>query len=163
MIYAFIALIVALVLGPVLWLKPSPAQARQTRLRLRARALGLEVRLCSLPQTRRSRVRKEPVRQGAVYRLPVHDRAAQVAVSYLVVREAGAADFESEKPTAPPQALAQQLDRVAAIVPADVVGIELAPEGPAFYWSERGDEEVVTLLAAQLTLLRDTQAALRGV
>jgi hypothetical protein len=158
MLYVIAIVVLALILGPVLWMKPSATQALQTRLRLRARALGLDVRLCNLPQSRRARVRLEPPRQGVVYRLPVFDPRSVLALEYRIVREDSAAPWEPEQTIALPPTVQASLDRVAAAMPAAVAAIELAPQGPAVYWQERGDEQTVTALAQQLQSLRDAMA-----
>lgn len=151
-------LVAAMVLGPVLWMKPSAAQQRQTRLRLKARQLGLDVRLCNLPQTRRQRVRREDPVQGVVYRLPVPDRRKVVALEYLTVREAGGSPWEVEGQPAPGPGLQPVLQAVCAALPGDVIGLEVAPQGPACYWRERGDEDTVAQLAAELQRLREAMA-----
>ena len=67
--YIAILLILALVLGPVFWLRPSPMDQRRERQRTRARTVGLQVRVCELPQARRERVRGEYPSVGAAYSL----------------------------------------------------------------------------------------------
>ena len=158
MIYIAIALACLLVIGPVMWMRPSPAQKRQTRLRLRARALGLEVRLTPMPQARRPRVRQEAPLQGVVYRLPVFDRRAVVAVEHRIVREQAAAPWETDSEQPLPTALQIALDKVAGAVPQDVAAIEIMPQGPAVYWLEKGDEETVVELFNHLQSLRAAMA-----
>lgn len=159
MAYVVAIVAVLMVLGSILWLKPSAAQQRQTQLRLLARQLGIDVRLCSLPQCRRARVREERPEQGVVYRLPVFDPAAAGVPQYLLCRENAAAPWsvEMSAPLAP--ALLALVDRVCAELPADAVALELGPGGPAVYWKERGDEDVLRRLYKSLEELR---AALPG-
>lgn len=140
--YLITALALLLVLSPVAWMMPSPQQHRQAKLREYARKLGIDVRIGELPQTRRERVRAQPVEQGAIYRIPVRDGWRQPR-SYMLCRLSAAEPWEAledSPPLAP--ALEAVLQQVAATVPADVVGIELAVTGPAFYWRERGKEQV---------------------
>lgn len=152
--YLIGALVIALVVGPVLWLRPSQGDKRRTGLRLLARRLGLQVRLCNLPQTRRARVRREDTEQGVVYQLPVPDPGKLRPIDYLLVRDA-AGSWENENSEALPPALQAALERAIAALPADAVALELVPQGPAVYWRERGGEATVEALAAQLRALRE--------
>ena len=159
MAYVIAIVAVLMMVGSIMWLKPSKAQQRQTRLRLLARQLGIDVRLCNLPQSRRARVRIERPQQGVVYRLPIYQRREPLAPEYLLCREDSAAAWESESAAALPPPLRALVDQVSAELPADAVAIELGPQGPAVYWRERGDEETLRRLAKSLAELR---AALLG-
>lgn len=150
MAFVLILLAVALVIGPVLWMKPSQGQARQARIRLKARALGLDVRLTELPQTHRAAVRREDVRQGVVYRSVVYDPRTVIALNHRLIRDADQWEAEGDKL---PPALQGVLDQVSANLPASVVAIELGPQGPGVYWREVGDEPEVEQIAAQLKTL----------
>lgn len=162
MAWVIAMLALALVVSPVVWMMPSPAQRRQARLRQRAMQLGLQVRVGELPQTHRQRVRREPARAGVSYRLPVHDQRELFAGEYRLCREraGGAWVAEPERTLAP--VLREALDAAMAAVPADVAAIELTPQGPALYWTERGDEPEVELLAAQLQALARAQLNAAG-
>lgn len=153
MVYLVVLLAMALVLGPVFWLRPSPAQKRQARVRMAARAHGLDVRLTDLPQTHRAAVRREDVNQGVVYRLPVFDPRAVISLKHRCVREPGATAWEDEGDVLP-AALQERLAQMLTQMPDDAVAVELGPQGPAVFWSERGSEEMVVHLAAQLKALR---------
>ena len=150
MAYLLILLAVALVIGPVLWMKPSRGQARQARIRLKARALGLDVRLTELPQTHRAAVRREDVRQGVVYRRVVYDPRTVLELNHRLIRDADTWEAAGEPL---PAALQRVLDQVREQLPADVVAIELGPQGPGIYWREMGDEREVEQIAEQLKVL----------
>lgn len=157
---ALFAIIGALVLvGSVLWLKPSAAQQRQTRLRLLARQLGLDVRLATLPQTRRARVRGEAERQGAVYRLLRFGEKVDTPLTYLVCRADAQSDWEAEAPEALPPAVHAELERVLSQLPSDAVAFEITPVGCGVYWRERGDEEIVRALKRQLEVVQQAVSA----
>lgn len=151
MVYLVVVLVLALVIGPVVWLRPSPAQARQAQLRLRARGLGLEVRIAELPQTRRARVRREDAQQGAAYHLATYGAAALPALSHRSVRDGDAWEESGDEL---PAALRGVLERVRRQLPADVVAVELGAHGPAVFWRERGGEAALAQIAAQLEALR---------
>src|SRR5690606_1602091 len=140
----------AAVMGSVMWLRPSPAQQRQARLRERARQLGLDVRLAPLPQTRRARVRKESADSGVVYRLMRFDLTAMPAQLFVLVREAGAEEWERQSPTELSPAVVAVIEKVLPRLPRDVVAVELTPQGPGFYWREQGDDETVATLRTLL-------------
>lgn len=158
---AYVVAIVAIlmVVGSVLWLKPSPAQRRQAQFRLLARQLGIDVRLTALPQCRRARVREERPEQGVVYRLPIFDPAAADVPHYLLCRETAGAPWSAEIDAALSPALQGLVDRVCAGLPGDAVALELGPAGPAVYWKERGDEDTLRRLYKSL---EDLRSALLG-
>lgn len=153
---AYVVAIVAMlmIVGSVMWLKPSPGQQRQTRLRLLARQLGIDVRLCNLPQCRRARVREERPEQGAVYRLPIFDPATAAVPHYQLCRDSADAAWSAEIDAPLPHDLQALVDRVCATLPADVAALELGPAGPAVYWRERGDEDTLRRVYKSLEDLR---------
>lgn len=155
LIVAIIAVLV--VVGSVLWLKPSAAQLRQTQLRLRARQLGLDVRLSALPQIRRARVRGEPPQQGVVYRLLQFDKRA-APLAYMTCRADARSEWESDGEL--PAPVRAQLDRLLPQLPRDAVAFEITPQGCGVYWRERGDEETVRLLHGLLQGMQQTLAAM---
>jgi hypothetical protein len=154
--YVLAIVVMLVIIGSVLWLKPSAAQQRQARLRLLARELGIDVRLCSLPQCRRARVREERPEQGVVYRLPVFDPAAADVPHYLLCRDNASAPWSAEIAAELSPALQAEVDRACGALPADAVALELSPAGPAVYWQERGDEDVLRRLYKSLEDLRQT-------
>lgn len=153
------ALVIMLVVGPVMWLKPSQGEARQTRLRLLARQLGLQVRLCNLPQVHRAKVRREDADQGVVYSLPMPDPGKLRPVEFCLVRASASEPWEDENHETLPAKLRSALNEVAESVPDDVIALGLTPQGPAVYWRERGDEATVKALAEQLQTLRGAMAS----
>lgn len=142
-----VSIIVALlVIGSVLWLKPSASQQRQTRLRLLARELGLDVRLSALPQVRRSRVRGELPQQGVVYRLLRFGENKTEPLEYLICRANAESEWESESDVVLPAPVRATLDSVLAQLPKDAVAFEITSAGCGVYWRERGDENTLRLL-----------------
>lgn len=152
-----IVLVLVMLAGSIMWLKPSAAQQRQIKLRLLARQVGLDVRLCTLPQTRRARVREEFPEQGVVYRLLRFGDKRSKPFEYLVCRVDAQAAWESATNVELPAALRAQLDNVLAQLPADAVAFEITAQGCGVYWRERGDEDTVRLLQR---LLESMQQAL---
>ena len=152
-------IVVLMVIGSVLWLKPSASQQRQARLRLLARQLGFDVRLSALPQVRRARVRGEPQQQGIVYRLLRFGENNAHALEYLVCRANAESAWESESEVTLAPRVREALDRVLAQLPRDAVAFEITPMGCGVYWRERGDEDTLRLLKQ---LLESMQQVLLG-
>lgn len=153
---AIIAIVLVLVMlaGSVLWLKPSAAQQRQTNLRLLARQLGLDVRLCTLPQTRRARVREELPQQGVVYRLLRFGEKKAKSFEYLLCRVDAQSAWESETEVELPPSVRARLDSVLAQLPEDALAFEITAQGCGVYWRERGDEDTVRLLKGLLETMQ---------
>lgn len=151
-----ISIIVALmVIGSVLWLKPSASQQRQTRLRLLARQLGLDVRLSALPQVRRARVRAELPQQGVVYRLLRFGENKEKPVEYLICRVDAHTPWESESNIELSPPVRAELERVLAQLPNDAVAFEITSAGCGVYWRERGDEEMIHRLKQLLESMQN--------
>lgn len=161
--YLIAALVILLIIGPVMWLKPSPGEARRARLRLLARELGLQVRLCNLPQVRRARVRREDTEQGVMYLLPLPEPGKLRPVDYCLVRAGAGESWENENAEPLPPELQAAVQHTAAALPGDAVALSLTSQGPAVYWRERGDEATVRALAAELGTLRARMAAALAV
>lgn len=150
-------IVVLMLIGSVLWLKPSASQQRQTRLRLLARQLGLDVRLSALPQTRRARVRGELPQQGVVYRLLKFGERKDKPIEYVVCRANSEAEWESESDVELPPTVRAELDRVLSQLPSNALAFEITSAGCGVYWRERGDEETIHLLKR---LLKSVQQSL---
>lgn len=160
--YVVVGLVAAMVVAPVLWIMPTPRQRRQEHMRARARALGIDVRIGELPQTRRARVRKESPRQGAAYRLAnIGSRTA--LRSALVCRDNAASPWQLESGDEPSASLQAPLAAFTAAAPADVLALELNPAAPTAFWRESGDVESVERLFAALVVLRDALQDAAGV
>lgn len=146
--YLLIAIaVLAFMLAPIIWIVPTPSQKRQARLRERARQLGLDVKVTSLPQTRRARARKEPQRQILRYTWPVQKAARQEHWYFWLT------EVEPDDNTAPAD-IAGHLSTDQIQWPKGVVLVEGSPRGISVYWREGGaDVDDVDTLASQLRTL----------
>lgn len=153
--YVAIVLILALVLGPVIWLRPSPMDQRRERQRSRARAMGLQVRVCDLPQARRERVRREQPRVGAAYSLLMDDRNLP-AGCWLRTGDGSWQDGDGD-PVPPLQQ--DWLSAAAADLPVGVVALQRGGRTVTAYWDERGGEGGMDAVAAVLRRLPELPAA----
>ena len=138
MTYLIIFVVLAFVLAPVFWIMPSPGQKRQIQLRERAMALGLQIKICDLPQTRRAQVRKEPAQQGVVYRLHWRHPLSGPALFHLLCQRGATEPLD----TVAGGILQRALDNL----PETVVAIEYTNSGVAVYWREGGGVERVEQL-----------------
>ncbi len=144
MTFIIAAVAILVIIGSVMWLKPSPTQRRQTQMRLLARELGLDVRLSALPQTRRARVRQERPEQGVVYRwLQFGENKNGLTRDYLWCRDDANSAWESESADGLSPSLRVKIEAIFTELPADARAVELAPHGPGIYWMERGGEDAV--------------------
>jgi hypothetical protein len=152
MSYLIIALVVAAVIGPVMWLRPNPREKQLLRLRQAAREAGLHVHLRAIP--------------------PNHGEGDRVVDPSVMayIRPWSERERKSnlpEKMTLPCVEGVWQLYRSKnvlcedhfATMPDSCRLLEVNSEGVIVYWRERGDEARIQALAAamehiSLTLLR---------
>ncbi|WP_145999211.1 hypothetical protein [Oceanicoccus sp. KOV_DT_Chl] len=150
MSYIIIVVVMAVVLSPIFWMMPSPKQKRQMQLRQHAMNLGLQVKICDLPQTERAKVRREPVVQGVIYRLPWRSKQRDV-FQHIVQRS----DLETEPfQKAGSRDWQTLVGATLAALPDTVVAIEYATAGLAIFWREQGDVDFVESLKRQLQQLQ---------
>lgn len=153
MTWFIVFIVVALVLAPVMWMMPSPAQKRQIVLRERARELGLMVHIVDLPQTHREKIRKEPSQKGVSYSVRIARQKGWQRPHWFVWREQ---PTDEPAPTyQPPRAILEQLQSLRDQMPADMVGVESCEMGYSAYWRERGDSATVDAVAAVLHRVRE--------
>lgn len=153
MTWLVVFIVVALILAPVMWMMPSPAQKRQIRLRERARVLGLMVNIVDLPQTHREKIRKVPKQQGVSYSLRIARQKGRQRPNWFVWREEPQGEPDTEDK--PPQAILEQLPLLREQMPADMVGVESNELGYSAYWREYGDSDKVDAIAALLQRVRE--------
>ena len=179
-VIAIIAITIALVVGPLLWLRPTPRDRQLERLRAHARNRGLNVamHLIDDPDPHFSdRVSsggklRHPTLTVAHYQLPLHLPStlhARQAPAWEVVRvrENDRDQIEAElsaglrpgwrfsKPGLPLiEKVVGRLSELLARAPRGTVKIEGSAEGCGLYWLERGDVGEVDRIAELLEALR---------
>ena len=154
MSYLIIVIVVMLVLSPVFWIMPSPAQKRQMQLRQQAMTLGFMVKITDLPQSHRAKVRKEKVEQGVAYRLPWEvKRKHPQGGEYLLMRDTAETPSGLDNSNFSRQMHLLMQDTLLQL-PNSVVALEYAAPGLALYWREHGDVELISSLYQQLIELR---------
>jgi len=153
-----IALIVAvaLVLGPIMMMRPNPAQKRLEAMRLLARAEGVQYSIRNLPRQADEADKPAPV---AVYFLPPTNAHSP---SWMLMRTRYQHDIhflgwwawrnEGRPNNAEQAVLREQLDTL----PESVRAVSAGTEGISVYWDETGGEAVLKQI---LNLLKTLQAA----
>ncbi len=151
-----IALSVAMVVGPVLWIRPSPRQKQQARIRARAAALGLQVRLYPKSSVTGDSKDREMVMH---YQLPRPQVLDESELGEWVLRRRNFAhemhfaeswDWQG-KPA--PARWHDALRGLLTQLPEDVFSIVGSPQGVAVVWNERGTDERVDQIAEALKTL----------
>ena len=136
--------ILALILSPLVWLRPSRNQSGRMAMRMEARRIGLAMQL--MPQQWPHWLPKEPPDPCAQYHRP-RRAGASSAWSYWQTEPGVWLNQWREPCTAP------ELSSHFATLPADVYKIEAGPQLIALYWGEKGDEKVLQDIAAVLKAL----------
>ena len=153
--YLIIAAVVLMVIAPIFWFMPSPEIKRQMTMRDRAMQLGLQVKICDLPQTYRARVRQEHVEKGVVYRLHwVKPLQPRDQFCQILLRE-------DDSVSVPKSAVDDLMTASLSAMPAAVMALEYATAGVAVYWRERGSVAEVEAIAQGLERLQTGILAVR--
>lgn len=144
--------VLGFMLAPLIWIIPTPRQARQAKLREHARKLGLQVQVLALPQTRRQKVRREKEYNGVCYALNLGLRKPRPAWRYWFAAE-HAADDDA---VALPETVQVAIDRQRKQWPGDALVLEFNGQSLRLYWFERGLEfSTVEQLAGALKQLAE--------
>lgn len=175
-----IAVTIALVIGPLLWLRPTPRDRQLQRLRGQARSRGLNVSIREIPdpdprpQDRVSSGGKllQPSLNVALYQLPLRlpgNVEARHAPDWEVIRlqrdvrsevedevSAGLlAGWRFSRPGLPlVESVVGRLSQALAMAPRGTAKVEGNAAAVGVYWHERGAESEVDTIAALLESLR---------
>ncbi|WP_455912820.1 hypothetical protein [Pseudomonas syringae] len=136
--------IIAVVLSPMVWLRPSRSQSGRMAMRMQARRMGLAMQL--IPQEWPHWLPTEPPSPCPQYHRPRTARAPDVWVYWQM--EPGVWLNQWREPCKDPRLLEQ-----FKTLPADVYKVEAGKQLIALYWAERGEPEVLQHIAAVLKAL----------
>ncbi|MFA5630766.1 MAG: hypothetical protein WC997_04565 [Porticoccaceae bacterium] len=153
--YLLIALVVALVVSPLFWLKSSPGQARAAAFRQRASRLGLRVRLVPAPDAAEDD--KRPSATLYLWPLPPQDteRLAAALGQWTLLRGTRNGRlspwpewrwFRSDAPGA----VLPHLETLLPALPANVYALKADHAGVGAYLRESGDISALDVLARAL-------------
>lgn len=153
-----VALVVASLIGSIMWVMPSPRQRYQAHLRLKARKLGIQVQLARV-ELPRARGETEPeVRTIPAYRIPRTNLERNERDSWTPWEVLRVDTLDNEgliegwswskgQGVLSPVAV-ERINAVLSQLSDDVLGIESTPLSLTLYWDERGDESRLDDLCA---------------
>ncbi len=160
MTYLLIALVLAIILSPLLSLRPSPRQKLVASLRQCASRNGLQVRLSRQPGARDDDNRLECV----CYRLPwpkdSEPSSLRRAEQWLLVRSEHRGDPSAWQgwrwlTLQPAAEIVQGVDGLVSRLIEDVVGLEANRDGLSIYWQEHGSTTDVEHFVHGLNALQE--------
>jgi hypothetical protein len=111
--------------------------------------MGMQVKICDLPQTHREKVRGEKPELGIVYRL-FYNAGGAPGDTFEYVRLRNHQQGEPSEYESLMQILAQSLP----FLPDDVVALGYTNTGLAVYWREKGGPEQVDVIYQELSKLK---------
>lgn len=153
MSYLIIALVVAVVIGPVLWLKPSPREKQLQRLRKCAHSEGLRVHLRAVPPNHGDGPRVvEPAIMAYIRPWSEQERKSVLPATFTMPFVQGEWQAYRSKGLVGDDLLRELPDSCRLL--------EVSAEGLLVYWRERGDE--LKVLQLRKTMEGICQALLRG-
>lgn len=155
-----ILIVIALIVGPVRMMQPSPAQKQRENLRLAARARGVHFAMRNLPQQA-----DEQSAPGLipVYFLPPTKNLTEKG--WMLLRANYAHDIHFlgawawRTDTRPSQAELDLLSARLPSMPESVRALSAGSEGICVFWPEVGGEAALTQI---IQLLEDLKAAAEG-
>jgi len=133
--------ILALILSPLAWLRPSRKQSEQMSLRLAGRRIGLAMQLA--PQQWPHWLEQQPPSPCPQYHRP-RRKGRDDCWAYWQVSP-GVWWNKWREPCEDPR-----LAKALAVLPSNVYMIEATTQMVALYWGERGDESVLQNIARTL-------------
>jgi hypothetical protein len=136
--------ILAVILSPMVWLRPSRSQSGRMAMRMEARRIGLAMQL--VPQEWPHWLPLEPPNPCAQYHRP---RRAGQAPCWCYWQTEPGVWLNQWREVCTDAPLLKHL----ATLPANVYKIEAGPQLIALYWGEKGDEKVLQDIAAVLKAL----------
>jgi hypothetical protein len=139
-----VVFILAAVLSPLVWLRPSRQQSGRMALRMEARRMGLAMQL--MPQEWPHWLPKEPPSPCAQYHRP--RRSAQPDSWVYFQTAPGVWLNQWREPCEDVRLMAQ-----FQTLPPDTYKVEAGKQLIALYWGERGEEQVLQRITAVLKAL----------
>ncbi|WP_296181753.1 hypothetical protein [Pseudomonas sp. UBA1879] len=136
--------IIAVVLSPLVWLRPSRSQSGRMAMRMEARRMGMAMQL--IPQEWPHWLLVEPPSPCAQYHRPRVSRQPDTWTYWQTAP--GEWVNQWREPCEDPRLLPH-----FRTLPADVYKVEAGTQLIALYWGERGEAEVLQRIAAVLKAL----------
>lgn len=136
--------ILAAVLSPLVWLRPSRQQSGRMALRMEARRMGLAMQL--MPQDWPHWLPKEPPSPCAQYHRP---RRSSKPDSWVYFQTEPGVWLNQWREPCEDARLMEQFQTL----PADTYKVEAGKQLIALYWGEKGEEQVLQRITAVLKAL----------
>jgi hypothetical protein len=136
--------ILAVILSPLVWLRPSRQQSGRMALRMEARRMGLAMQL--MPQDWPHWLPKEPPSPCAQYHRPRRSRKLDSWVYFQT--EPGVWLNQWREPCEDARVMGQ-----LGTLPADIYKVEAGTQLIAMYWGEKGEAEVLQRISSALKAL----------
>ncbi|HSC67975.1 MAG TPA: hypothetical protein VLC79_09805 [Cellvibrio sp.] len=157
-IWFFIILLIAMamVIGPISMLRPSPAQKRKEKLRLYASEHGLRFSMRRLPKLNTDIEEPAP---APVYYLPSQSKISAVS-EWMLIRTGYVHDgnfhqeWDWQGSVRPADSICSILKEYLPKLPASVSAVSEGNLGVCVFWSEKEGEETLDLLISMLNALR---------
>lgn len=169
MMYFLLLAMIALILGPILWMRPTPKDKRLSRMRLKARSLHMQVEAVSLthdPIYSALALRNPhwPMQGWMRYRLfPLNnERGPSHSAAWRQRRDKSGVLMWDEAPIAIQARPAAQglLDQWSNTQDGRYLALEIGERSVAIVWNEEGDEPDVERIAACLKGILTEESAL---
>ncbi|GAA5317228.1 MAG: hypothetical protein AseanaTS_24320 [Candidatus Pelagadaptatus aseana] len=141
----------ALILGPIMLMQPTPAQRRETRLRNAALKRGLRVHYQPIPKgsDHNSGSRK----QAVTYCLPWHEQD-DIRNVWVLIKKSFVHDLHVfgdwdwlQSPSHMPEGFVTELEQGVNCLPGNVYALCSGPQGLCCFWNELGSENDVEAIA----------------
>ena len=165
MVWIVIVLVLALAIGPILWLLPSKRDKLVSRFRAVARRRGLVVELVSVPKLDAAAVERvsaggkarDVTIQCAALRLPLPSATVDVPHWLLLKSASGSRYLAGWTPLDPPRNAPpvedeywQHLAAIVDVLPGGCVGVEATQRSVSWLGREHFDGEAVETVVAQI-------------
>ncbi len=159
MSYLLVALVLALILSSLIWIKPSARQKKSAQMRSLASSKGLNVQLSKAPDAREGEGRLEYVQYQLHWPLDSKPNPTPFAEDWLLVKNTRRGD---PSPWADWRWLGRKaagalhpfIERTLNELPEDVVGLAASGRNLSIFWREQGELEEVACIAEALENLR---------
>lgn len=154
-----IVIVIALVLGPVMMMRPNPAQKNKERMRTIALAKGIHFSVKNLPQQAADHEKPAPV--SVYFFAPIKNsqdsdwlllRTSYEHAIHFLGYWAWQGDWRA---TPAEQAV---LTQYLPLLPDSVRAVSVGSKGICVYWSEKGDEKVLEQIITLLESLKNLQS-----
>ncbi len=153
-------LVVALIVGPVMMLKPNPAQQKKERLRMQAHERGLRFTMRSLPKLATDMEAPLPL---PVYYLPPTTLPEDVR-DWMLIRTSYAhesnfyQDWDWQGEAHANQATQTLLKNFLPQAPKGLHAIAAGQQGVTIYWDEKNGEELLSDLISVMEAVAQSQS-----